>query len=115
MATTQPAPCCRRVTQGKKQQLMIETADGQRITLQDGPASVLVEDETGNSIELKNGNITVKAVGKISLQASTVQVNASQVAMNVPMVQCSGVVKADTVIANTVSAATYTPGAGNVW
>jgi len=31
------------------------------------------------------------------------------------MLQCSGVVQADTVIANAVSSASYAPGAGNMW
>ncbi len=54
-------------------------------------------------------------VGGIVIQAATVQVYASQIELNAPMVQCSGILQAAEVIANTVSASTYTPGAGNVW
>ena len=115
MATAQPTPCCRRVKRGKKQQLIFETTAGQRITLQDGPPLVLVEDQAGNSIEIKNGNITVKAAGQISLRSSMVQVDANLIALNAPMVQCIGTLQADTVITNLVSAAAYTPGAGNLW
>jgi hypothetical protein len=110
----QPA-CCRRVTVGGHEQLIIETAEGQRITLQDGAPVVIVEDSIGNSVRMENGSVTVRAVGSVVIQAATVQVVASQIELNAPMVQCTGILQAAEVIANTVSASTYTPGAGNVW
>lgn len=114
--TTQNQPaCCRRQTVRGKESLIIETAAGQRITLNDGPVSVVIEDSSGNSIKLENGTVTVSTPGKLVLQAATLEINGSQVVLNTPMVQCTGTLQADTVIANTVAAATYTPGAGNVW
>ena len=110
----QPA-CCRRVTVGGHEQLIIETTAGQRITLMDGPVSILIEDTSGNSIRLENGKVTVSTPGKLTLQAAELEINGSQVLVNAPMLRCSGVVQADTLIANAVSAASYTPGAGNVW
>ena len=110
----QPA-CCRRVTVGGHEQLIIETTAGQRITLKDGPVSILIEDTSGNSIRLENGKVTVSTPGKLTLQAAELEINGSQVLVNAPMLRCSGVVQADTLIANAVSAASYTPGAGNVW
>ena len=50
-----------------------------------------------------------------SVQASTVEVNSGQVTVNAGMSSFSGVVKCDTLIATTVVASTYTPGAGNIW
>jgi len=110
----QPA-CCRRVTVGGHEQLIIETTAGQRITLMDGTVSILIEDTSGNSIRLENGKVTVSTPGKLTLQAAELEINGSQVLVNAPMLRCSGVVQADTLIANAVSAASYTPGAGNVW
>jgi uncharacterized protein (DUF2345 family) len=98
-----------------KERLIFETAAGQRITLNDGPVSIVVEDSSGNSIKLENGKVTVSSPGKLVLKAAMVEINGGQVTLNSAMVQCSGVLKADTVIANTVAASTYTPGAGNVW
>ena len=115
MAIQKQAACCRRVTVGGQEQLIIETAAGQRITLNDGTASIVIEDSSGNSIRLENGQVTVSTPGKLVLQAAEIEINGSQVAVNAGMLRCSGVVQADSVIANTVSAASYTPGAGNVW
>jgi uncharacterized protein (DUF2345 family) len=115
MAIQKQPACCRRATVGGHEQLIIETAAGQRITLQDGAASIVIEDSSGNSIRLENGKVTVSTPGKLLLQAAELEINGSLVEVNAAMLRCSGVVQADTVIATTISAASYTPGAGNVW
>lgn len=115
MPAQTPGPCCRRLKVRGKEQLIIETAAGQRITLSDGSPSVLIEDANGNSIKLESGGVTVRAAARLVLQSPIVEIDASQLTLNAGIVQCSGVLKADTVLANTVSAAAYTPGAGNVW
>ena len=115
MAIQKQPACCRRVTVNGHEQLIIETTGGQRITLVDGPGSILIEDTSGNSIRLENGTVTVSAPGKLTLQAAELEINGSEVVVNAGMLRCSGVVQADTLIANAVSAASYTPGAGNVW
>ena len=107
--------CCRHTTAEGREQLILETAAGQRITLSEAGASVVIADSVGNSVEFDGGTVTVRAVGTVLLQAATVEIAASQVAIQAAMVQCTGVLQADTVIANTVAATTYTPGAGNVW
>jgi hypothetical protein len=88
---------------------------GSCITLKDDAASVLIEDANGNSILLENGKVTVSSPDTLVLQAPIVEINGSQVEVNAATLRCSGVMQADTVIANTVVAASYTPGAGNVW
>jgi hypothetical protein len=107
--------CCRRKSVGGHEQLVVETAAGQRITLTDGAASVVIEDTNGNSIRLENGKLTVSTPGKLVLQAPLIEIEGPQVVVNAGMLQCSGTVQAETVIANPVVAATYSPGAGNVW
>jgi hypothetical protein len=101
-------------TQGKEN-FILETPEGQRITLQHGPGSVEIADSNGNSVKLQTGGITVNAAGKVSLTASMVEISASMVTVNAGMSQFSGVVQADTVICNSVVSASYTPGAGNIW
>jgi flagellar basal body L-ring protein FlgH len=59
--------------------------------------------------------MTVSTPGKLVLQAAMIEINGSVVQINAAMVQCSGVVKADTIEATNVVASNYTPGAGNVW
>jgi uncharacterized protein (DUF2345 family) len=100
---------------GEHEQVILETQEGQRITLDGASQAVVIQDATGNQIRLEGGKITVTSAGTLVLQAAMVQIDAGQVTMNAGMVQCSGVVQADTVIANSVIAASYTPGAGNVW
>jgi uncharacterized protein involved in type VI secretion and phage assembly len=99
----------------KASSVVIETAAGQRITLKDGAGSVRLEDQNGNSVTLAAAGITVTASAKVTVDASTVEINASMVTVNSGMSQFSGTVKCDTIIANSVVGASYTPGAGNVW
>ena len=106
--------CCRWQTVGGHEQLIVETAGGQRITLKDG-SGVVIEDTNGNSITLENGNVIVKAPGRLVLKAAMIEIDASMVQINATMVQCSGVVKTDTLQATNVVASNYTPGAGNLW
>jgi hypothetical protein len=42
-------------------------------------------------------------------------ITASHIGLNAPMVEATGVVRAQTVIADSIVAASYTPGAGNQW
>jgi uncharacterized protein involved in type VI secretion and phage assembly len=99
----------------KATSLVIETPGGQRIALQDGPGTVRIEDENGNSVTLAPAGITVTASAKVTVNASTVEVSAGMITVDAGMSKFSGVVQCDTLIANSVAAASYTPGAGNIW
>ena len=106
--------CCRRKTVGGHEQLIVDTTGGQTITLKDG-AGIVIEDANGNSITLENGKVTVKTPGKLVFQAALIELDGSVVQVNAATVQCSGIVTANTLEANNVVAANYTPGAGNLW
>jgi uncharacterized protein involved in type VI secretion and phage assembly len=97
-----------------QEQLVLETPGGQKVTLKDGPGSVLVEDSNGNSVELEPSGITVTASAKVTVNASTAEISAASLTVNAGMSTFSGVVKADTVITNSVVASSYTPGTGNI-
>lgn len=99
----------------KASSLVIETTAGQRITLQDGPGTVRVEDQNGNSVTLATSGVTIHANATVTVSGAQVEVNASMVRVNAGMSQFSGVVQCDTLIANSVAASSYTPGAGNIW
>ena len=47
--------------------------------------------------------------------SSPVAINGTTVGVHAPMMQVDGVVRASTIIADSVVASNYTPGAGNVW
>lgn len=101
-------------TQGSES-LTLQTPGGQKIALQDGPGSILIQDSNGNSIQLNTSGITINAASQVTVSASQAQVTASMVNVNAGMSMFSGVVNADTVITNSVVSASYTPGAGNIW
>jgi hypothetical protein len=108
-----PVTCCRRTNVNGHDQLIFEVVSGKtpRITLQDHPPMVLVEDGNGNSITLNPGGITINSAVKVAIHASQAEVSASVVTVNSPTVNFSGVVHAETVIAQQV----VTPSGGNVW
>jgi uncharacterized protein involved in type VI secretion and phage assembly len=98
-----------------QEKLVLETPGGQKVTLQDGPGSVEIVDANGNSVKLEAAGITVTSSAKVTVNASTAEISAGMLTVNAGMSTFSGVVKADTVIANAVVSASYTPGAGNIW
>lgn len=97
-----------------REQLKLETPGGCSATLSDGPGVIEIVDSNGNSVKLESSGITVTASAKVTVNASQVEVSAGMVSVNAGMSRFSGVVQADTVITNTIIAATYTPGAGNI-
>ena len=98
-----------------QESLKVETPGGQSVTLQDGPGSITAQDANGNSVTMESAGITITAAAKVKVEASMVEVSAGMVKVDAGMSQFSGVVKADTVITNSVVSASYTPGAGNIW
>jgi uncharacterized protein involved in type VI secretion and phage assembly len=92
----------------------IETPGGQKITLKDGPATITVEDSTGNSLKLETSGITFTAATKLTIDAPTIEMSAGSITMNAASVTASGVVQSTTCIASSTISGAYTPGAGNI-
>jgi uncharacterized protein (DUF2345 family) len=103
------------VTLTGSNRVQIETASGQKITIQGDANGVLIHDAGGASLQLQGGSIQIRASGKVSLACSEVEIDASVMTVNAATAKFSGVVQADTLVANSVVANSYTPGAGNVW
>ena len=95
--------------------LTLETPGGQQIVCTDNPTAIEISDSNGNRIKMEAAGITVDTSAKFTLNASTVEVSAGMVTVNAGMSKFSGVVQSDTLIANSVVGASYTPGAGNIW
>jgi uncharacterized protein involved in type VI secretion and phage assembly len=98
-----------------QERFVVETPGAQRITLKDGPGQITIEDSNGNSIKLEAAGVTVTAAAKVTVNAAQVAVSAGMVQVDAGVSKFSGVVQCDTLIATTIVATTYTPGAGNVW
>lgn len=98
-----------------QESLTLETPGGQSFVLKDGPGEIKIEDSNGNSVTLGSSGITIDASATVTLNATMVEVKAAAITVDCPFTSFSGVVKADTVITNSVVSASYTPGAGNIW
>ncbi|HET6972563.1 MAG TPA: phage baseplate assembly protein V [Pyrinomonadaceae bacterium] len=98
-----------------REQFILETPGGQKLSLKDGPGAVEIVDSNGNSIKLETSGITITASAKVTINASQVAVSAGMVTVDAAMSKFSGVVQCDTMISNSVISASYTPGAGNIW
>jgi uncharacterized protein involved in type VI secretion and phage assembly len=95
--------------------LTLETPGGNSVVLDDGETALNIQDASGNSIKLETSGITVTSSGKVTINASTMEISAGMLTVNAGMSKFSGVVQCDTLISNSVVSASYTPGAGNVW
>jgi hypothetical protein len=79
-----------------------------------GASSVVLESGLSR-VEVTPSKVGVTTPGSAQVDASVVRVNSSTFAVNTAMATYSGTLKANTMITNVIIAATYTPGAGNVW
>jgi uncharacterized protein involved in type VI secretion and phage assembly len=101
--------------QDGQEKFIVETPGGQKITLEDGPGQITIEDSNGNSIKLDTSGITVNAAANVKVTAAKVDVSAGLVNVDTAMAKFSGVVKCETLISTSVISSSYTPGAGNIW
>lgn len=95
--------------------IAIQTPGGQQFILKDGAGTVDLHDSSGNLIHMDSNGITISTPGALMINAPSIQVNCGKISINCPLSTFSGVVKADTLITNSVVSASYTPGAGNIW
>lgn len=96
----------------------LKTKGGHTFTLDDAAGgTVTLTHSNGATIKIDVvGNIEITANVKVKINAPAgLDVTAAMVTVNAAMSSFSGVVKADTVITNSVVSASYTPGAGNIW
>jgi flagellar hook assembly protein FlgD len=71
---------------------------------------------SGGTFTLGADGASINSAGRVAVSAGTVELTGGTVNMNAAMVQCSGVITAQTVIAQVgVVSPSYTPGAGNIW
>lgn len=98
-----------------QERLKLETPGGQSITLKDGPGSIEISDSNGNTMKFEAAGITITATTKVTINAPQTSVSTGIVKVDAGMSKFSGVVQSDTVITNSAIAASYTPGAGNIW
>ena len=92
--------------------MVIQTTAGQRIVLAD--QHITIEDIYGNRVILSGTGISITSAATIQVHTSMLDIRATSVVVNTLLTRFSGVVQADTLIADSVIASSYTPGAGNI-
>jgi uncharacterized protein involved in type VI secretion and phage assembly len=95
--------------------ISLTTPQGYSVVVTDGDGGEIAVTRGSQSVTLTASEISVQSSGTVSVQASQVKVSAGMVQVEAGMSKFSGVVQADTVIANAVVGTSYTPGAGNIW
>ena len=78
------------------------------------PPLVELSDANGNSVRLSSSGVEITSSAAIRLSSSTMNLTSGMTRVDCPMSEFSGVVKTDTLIAQSVVATSYTPGAGNL-
>ncbi|WP_202944162.1 phage baseplate assembly protein V [Cellvibrio japonicus] len=93
----------------------LTTPQGYSITITDGSGGEIAIERQGQSVKLTSSEVNITSSATVAVNASRVTISASMVQVDAGMSRFSGVVQADTVIANAVVGTSYTPGAGNIW
>ncbi|MEU9455122.1 phage baseplate assembly protein V [Streptomyces sp. NPDC048277] len=93
--------------------LSLTTPGGQTVSLQDGGSTIRLADAGGNTLEMAPAGITLTAAGKLSISATTLEIDAGSATVSSAMWADSGAIQCDTIIANSVVSAMYTSGTGN--
>ncbi len=94
--------------------LHVRTPSGLEIHLDDAAGRVTISGQ-GSTIRIDASGVTIQAGARVQVDASQVKVSAGMVTVDAGMAKFSGVVQCATLIADSVVAANYTPGAGNLW
>jgi uncharacterized protein involved in type VI secretion and phage assembly len=98
-------------------EVTVRTSGGQKITMTDLPPAIEVKTSLGTEISVDGtSGVTVTApTGELTINCLQATVNATMLSVNAPVARFSGVLQASTVIATSVVSSSYTPGAGNIW
>ena len=88
-------------------------------TMQQGSAGVALQervDRLEDAVEVSQDGIRIRTTGNLLVEsAGPLTLKASAAHLRSPMLNVHGVTRSNQVIAKTVVAETYTPGAGNIW
>ena len=96
-------------------QLKITTPQGNQVQVTDGGGGTVKIDVQGTTVTVTSSKVEIQASASVEVNAGQVKISAGQVTIDAGMVNCSGVVKCTTLMADAVISSSYTPGAGNIW
>jgi uncharacterized protein involved in type VI secretion and phage assembly len=98
-----------------QEKVEITTPNAATVTISEQSGGEITLEAAGNTVKMSTSGVSVQSSATVEVTASKVNVSAGLVSVDSGMSKFSGVVKCDTLIANSVVSTSYTPGAGNVW
>ena len=99
----------------ERPEILIEVPGGGSLTLRRKGPQVELRDHHGNELAFDTQGVSIRCSAALEIEATKVHLSAGNVTVDTGMARFSGVVQCDTLIANSVVASSYTPGAGNIW
>jgi uncharacterized protein involved in type VI secretion and phage assembly len=95
--------------------LILETPH-RTITLDDGASKLEIGDDQGNSIKLEASGITITTSGQFQVNASSVTLGAGTITGNAGEAKFTGLLVASSSVQTpSITAGSYSTGAGNIW
>jgi uncharacterized protein involved in type VI secretion and phage assembly len=97
--------------------IQFTTPGGLSGKMTDSDGSIEFQNSTGTSVKIDGSGVTIDApTSQVQVTAAaSMTLTAPMLTVNAPMTTFSGNVTCQLLMATTVTAATYSPGAGNVW
>lgn len=98
-----------------QEKVEISTPNGAKATLTDASGGEIKLEVGGNTIKMGTSGISCETSGEFKVQASTISLKASSVDVTTPSATFSAQITCQMLTATSVTSATYSLGAGNVW
>jgi uncharacterized protein involved in type VI secretion and phage assembly len=98
-----------------QEKVEISTPNGATATLTDASGGEIKLEVSSHSITMGSSGIAVETSGEFKVQASTISLKASSVDVQTPSATFSATLSCQMFTATSVTSATYSLGAGNVW
>ena len=94
---------------------IIRTTGDVQIVLSDSQPNIYMDTQNGTKIVMGAAGVNIVAAGaNIRIEAGIVTIDASLIKLEAGIVTAR-MIRCDTIIAENVIGASYTPGAGNIW
>jgi hypothetical protein len=93
----------------------VATPSGRSVTLEDVDGRITIDGGSGATIVITPVAIEISCPGEVKLMTSMAEITAATLEVNCATVRTSGLLRCQTLVADSVISGSYSPGAGNVW
>ncbi|MFM2409875.1 MAG: hypothetical protein RL481_703 [Pseudomonadota bacterium] len=98
-----------------QEKVEIETPAGAKATLTDANGGEIILTVGGNTLTMGTSGVSIETSGEFSVDASTISLTAGSVSVTSGSSDFSGSITCNALTTPSVTSASYTPGAGNIW